>query len=89
VVTLEVRDGDTLRIEIDDHDGLKRDDIESACDLLSADDFTGEMVRVEVYGPRTTDMAILGELEIALKLRLQGWGRVAGFNIYIPSPQRS
>ena len=48
MVTLEVRNRDILVLEIDPDDGLTRDHIDSACRLLSADDFSGEAVRVEV-----------------------------------------
>jgi len=89
VVTLEVRNGDILVLEIDPDDGLTRDDIDSACGLLSADDFSGEAVRVEVCGPSTTDLAVLRDLQTALAEQLHRWGRVVDFHISVPPSQGS
>jgi hypothetical protein len=91
MVTCSIGDADSIPgvkafdIEIDPDEGLTPGDVPSVIGFPSgAEDFTGRVVQVNVYGVSTTNRRLLKELVDGVAGRLKRWGLEPAFNIHVP-----
>jgi hypothetical protein len=75
---------DGLEVEIDIGAGLEPPDIDYVKGFLSnGGAFKNKVVPVHIYGPSTTDRALLDELTKAIEERVRELGREPAWNVHI------